>query len=180
MVERPGDQFGKERLTGERRPVASTGSVSSRPFDPSRCPIGLLPRNAANSVLTGGSVATRVASAAGTDWACSPADSVCGSELARPAIIREKNTPIDSAVPEFWNVDRIPEATPRWPGGTLLMMAEVFGAENMPCPTPLANSRAANAQYGKSTGRDSSPTKAAQTTARPPVENSRAPNRSDR
>ena len=27
-----------------------------------------------------------------------------------PAIRSEKNTPIDSAVPVFWKVDRIPEA----------------------------------------------------------------------
>ena len=32
---------------------------------------------------------------------------------ARPATISEKNTPIDSAVPEFWNVARMPDATPR-------------------------------------------------------------------
>jgi hypothetical protein len=29
----------------------------------------------------------------------------------------EKNTPVDTAVPEFWNVERIPEATPRYFGG---------------------------------------------------------------
>ena len=66
---------------------------------------------------------------------------VLGSEYARPAIIREKNTPMDSAVPEFWNVERIPDATPRWSGGTLPMIADVFGAENIPCPIPLSNSR---------------------------------------
>jgi hypothetical protein len=43
---------------------------------------------------------------------------VRGRALARPAIIREKNTPIDSEVPEFWKVDRIPEATPRYSAGT--------------------------------------------------------------
>ncbi|MGH3155970.1 MAG: hypothetical protein ACRDNF_05270 [Streptosporangiaceae bacterium] len=37
-----------------------------------------------------------------------------GRALAGPAIIREKNTPIDSEVPEFWKVTRIPEATPQY------------------------------------------------------------------
>ena len=35
-------------------------------------------------------------------------------------------------MPEFWKVARMPEAAPRSAGGTLLMIAEVFGAENMP------------------------------------------------
>jgi hypothetical protein len=30
---------------------------------------------------------------------------VRGGALAGPAIIREKDTPIDSEVPEFWKVD---------------------------------------------------------------------------
>ena len=68
-----------------------------------------------------------------------------GSEPARPAIISEKKMPIDSAIPEFWNVERIPDATPRSPAGTLLMIEEVFGAENMPWPTPLSSSSPANA-----------------------------------
>ena len=39
--------------------------------------------------------------------------SVLGRLAASPAIISEKNTPIDSAVPEFWKVERMPEAAPR-------------------------------------------------------------------
>ncbi len=58
----------------------------------------------------------------------------------------EKNTPIDRAVPEFWNVARIPEATPRSLAGTLLMIDEVFGDANMPLPTPFAAISRANAQ----------------------------------
>ena len=45
-----------------------------------------------------------------------PLVSACGRLCASPAIISEKNTPIDSAVPEFWNVARMPDATPRSPG----------------------------------------------------------------
>ena len=66
--------------------------------------------------------------------------------LASPAIMIEKNTPVDTAVPEFWNVERIPEATPRYLAGTLLMIEEVLGAANMPLPIPLAAMSTANAQ----------------------------------
>ncbi len=40
-------------------------------------------------------------------------------------------------MPEFWNVERMPEATPRCRAGTLLMMAEVLGEANSPEPMPL-------------------------------------------
>ena len=66
--------------------------------------------------------------------------------LASPAIISEKNTPIDRAVPEFWNVERMPEAAPRCLAGTLLMIEEEFGAANMPLPIPFAAMSRAKAQ----------------------------------
>ena len=40
--------------------------------------------------------------------------------------------PIDSDEPALKNVPRMPEAAPRWPAGTLFMIAVVFGAENSP------------------------------------------------
>ena len=52
--------------------------------------------------------------------------------------------PMDSDVPAFWQVARMPEATPRRDGGTAPMIADVFGAENMPWPMPLTSSSAAN------------------------------------
>ena len=52
-------------------------------------------------------------------------------------IISEKKTPMESAVPEFWKVERMPEATPRNSGGTLLIIEDVLGALNMPMPMPL-------------------------------------------
>ena len=55
---------------------------------------------------------------------------------ASPAIMSEKNTPIDSTKPEFWNVASMPEAAPRWCRGTLFMMAAALGAENRPMPAP--------------------------------------------
>jgi hypothetical protein len=49
---------------------------------------------------------------------------VRGRALARPAIIRVVNTTIDSEVPEFWKVARIPDATPRYSAATLDMTEE--------------------------------------------------------
>ena len=69
--------------------------------------------------------------------------SCAGRLLASPAIISEKNTPIDSAVPEFWNVERIPEAAPRWRAGTLLMIEDELGALNMPDADPVERRSAA-------------------------------------
>src|ERR1700684_2317815 len=77
-------------------------------------------------------------------WA-RPLVRVRGRALAKPAIMREKNTPIDSEVPEFWKVDRIPEATPRDCAGTLDMTEAEFGELYMPTPTPLRAISRANA-----------------------------------
>ena len=89
-------------------------------------------------MLTGGRWLTCVATWSGTPWARSPAVSARGSVAASPAIISEKKIPIDSDMPEFWKVERIPEATPRSSAGTLLMMAEVLGEANSPEPMPLS------------------------------------------
>ena len=51
-----------------------------------------------------------------TPWPVRPPNSVEGSALARPRIISEKKTPIDSDVPELKNVPRMPDAMPRWFG----------------------------------------------------------------
>jgi len=71
---------------------------------------------------------------------------VRGSVAASPAIISEKKMPMDSDIPEFMNVDRMPEAAPRYLAGTLLMMAEVFGDANSPEPSPLHKMISANSQ----------------------------------
>src|SRR6202042_3853102 len=106
---------------------------------------------AANTVDTGGRCAIWLAIPAGTPWAVSPGPRDFGSVLARPAIISEKKMPIDSDMPEFWNVDRMPEAAPRSPAGTLLMIAEVFGEANRPEPSPLQKMISANTQKEKLT-----------------------------
>ena len=69
-----------------------------------------------------------------------------GKLEANPAIMTEKNTAIETAVPEFWKVERMPEAAPRCRAGTLPMMEEELGEANMPLPIPLAAMSRANAQ----------------------------------
>src|SRR4029079_3971782 len=140
---------------------------------------GFSPSTAANSEDTGGSVPAWWATCAGTPCASSPRVSVSGSVRDRPAIISEKKTPIESAVPVFWNVERMPEAAPRWDAGTLLMMDAELGALNMPTPSPFTVISAANAQYEKFTGRNSRPTKLTANSRMAPAGEGRAPKRSE-
>src|ERR1700734_2536401 len=133
---------------------------------------------AANRDETGG----RLPICAATWWLtpcwARPLVSVRGRALARPAIIREKNTPIDSEVPEFWKVDRIPEATPRYSAGTLDMIEEEFGELYIPMPTPFRAISRANAGDGKFTGSSLRPTNVRANRSMPPEANQPAPNRS--
>ena len=124
-------------------------------------------------------MATSPATPAGTPCCCNPADMVSGRCAARPTIINEKKTPIDSAVPEFWKVARIPDATPRYRAGTLPMIEEVLGAANMPVPIPFSAINNANAQYGNTIGRNNRPTKLDPKSTMPTVAKPRAPNRSE-
>ena len=55
-----------------------------------------------------------------------------------------KNRPMDSVIPAFWNVERIPDATPRRFGGTAFITPAVFGAANKPMARPLQSSSSAN------------------------------------
>src|ERR1700723_564763 len=87
--------------------------------------------------------------------------------------------PIDSDMPEFWKVARMPEAEPRWLAGTELMMAEVFGEANRPEPTPLPKISRPNAQYGNTIGSSIRPVKHKAARASPEVANGRGPYRSD-
>src|ERR1700722_15610181 len=101
---------------------------------------------AANTVETGGRWAIVLACASGTPCAVRPVSSVFGSVLARPAIISEKKMPMDSDIPEFWKVDRMPDAAPRSCAGTDDMIAAVLGEANRPEPTPLPKISRANTQ----------------------------------
>jgi hypothetical protein len=124
----------------------AAGSDDSAPVGVSRCWTGFSPSTAANSDDTGGNDATWCATPAGTPCCFRAPASDAGRRLASPAIMSEKNTPIDRAVPEFWNVERIPDAAPRWDAGTLPMIDDELGAPNIPTPMPLRTISAANAQ----------------------------------
>src|SRR5580700_5076970 len=99
------------------RPVSvawlAAGSLASTPVGSSRCWIGFTPSTEANSDDTGGSVATWCATEDGTPTLIRPPLNVVGRLLDRPTIISVNTTPMDTAVPEFWKVARIPEAAPR-------------------------------------------------------------------
>ena len=93
--------------------------MGSAPLGASRCSTGFSPRTAANSDDTGGRRADLVRDVGG--HALLPqarGQRVRAACSASPAIISEKKTPIDSAVPEFWKVERMPEARAAlvWPG----------------------------------------------------------------
>src|SRR6185437_282869 len=106
--------------------------------------------------------------------------SVRGRVDASPAIISEKKMPMDSDMPEFWKVDRMPEAEPRCLAGTALMIAEVLGEANSPEPTPLPKISKANRGKEKFTGSNISPPKQIAASTSPAVANGRGPYRSDR
>jgi len=55
-----------------------------------------------------------------------------------------KNRLIESGMPTFWKVTRMPEATPRWRAGTLFMIAAVLGEANSPIATPFRKMRRPN------------------------------------
>jgi hypothetical protein len=141
----PDSRLGKNSLPVSAARLAA-GSLASTPVGASRCWIGFTPRTDANSEATGGRVATWCATAEGTPSLIRPPLIVDGSELDRPTIISVNTTPMDTAVPEFWNVARIPEAAPRARAGTLPMIADVLGELNMPRPMPLTATSSAKAQ----------------------------------
>ena len=120
-------------------------------------------------------MATCVAAGAGTPWATRPVLKVWGRLLASPAIISEKNRPIDSTMPLFMNVARMPDAAPRWLAGTAFMMAVVLGAANRPEPTPLRKMSSPNTGYEKLAGSARSRAKLAAVSSIPPVAKGRAP-----
>lgn len=167
-------RFGKNSL-----PVISCAACGDRelrtPVGPSSVCSGFAPRKAVKTVETAGSCAAWCAAVGSTPWLISPVERAPGSRPASPVMSSEKKTPMDSDIPAFWKVERMPEAAPRCSAGTLLMMAEVFGAENIPEPKPLSMISRAKAQYGKFSGRKSRPMKLAANRVRPPVVNRNTP-----
>ena len=88
--------------------------------------------------------------------------------------------PIDSALPEFMNVPRIPEAAPRWLAGTLFMIEVAFGAAKSPDADAVDEQQERRTASRRSPpGCSRNPMKVAATRTSPPVANSRAPYRSE-
>ena len=107
--------------------------------------IGLSPRKAANSRPTGEACEAVVAALDVTPADVSPLCIALGSVLASPTAISVKNAPIESTMPAFMPVARIPDAAPRSAAGTAFMIAAEFGAAIRPIPMPLNASSSANA-----------------------------------
>ncbi len=84
-----------------------------------------------------------MATSIGTSWATSPAYRVDDRDPARPAIISEKNRPIDTTKPALAKTARMPDAAPRWLAGTLFMIAAALGELNSPDPRPARSRKKA-------------------------------------
>ena len=97
-------------------------------------------------IETGGSAASRAASADGTPWATRPWLRVAGSDEARPRMISVKKMPMDRTMAEFWNVALMPAPTPRRSGGRLFMIPARLGEANRPMPMPFSSRISANCQ----------------------------------
>ncbi len=82
---------------------------------------------------------------------------------------------MESTIPVFWNVERIPDVAPRWRAGTLFMMPVTFGAANSPVPIPLRKISTANAGKEKFAGRVISARKVKAAKVIPPAVNHFAP-----
>jgi len=134
----PRDQVGEELLAEQARLLAA-GSAWTTGGGKQRCQ-RIVAENAANSAAVGGKCATLPATATGRPACVSPLCSAVANPEARPAVTMLKKTPMLRRDAAFWNVERMPEATPRDSAGTLFMMATVFGAANMPWPMPSSTS----------------------------------------
>src|SRR5512138_3154142 len=100
---------------------------------------GLNPRNAAKRAPVGGiTVMAGISSAAlAAVRACASAE---GNSTVMLVMRMVKNMAMLATKPVFIRVETIPEATPRFSGGTEFMIAVVLGAANMPVPRPMAKS----------------------------------------
>jgi hypothetical protein len=135
---------------GKKSLLVSVDTSAPRTSDagnrPSKLPIGLAPRKAANSEPTGGSWLIVPAIWGDSPWDCRPELSAPGNVDDRPMIIMLKKMPMDNEVPALKKVPRMPAAAPRLLAGTLFMIAVVFGDENMPEPMPFSTRSPAKAQ----------------------------------
>src|SRR5271157_2385501 len=98
---------------------------------------GLYPKKAAKSAPVGGKLAAARAAPAGIPACARPLNRADGRLAANPSVTTVKIKVILRVLAVFWKVARIPEAAPRFSGGTEFMIAVVLGAANMPMPIPI-------------------------------------------
>ena len=117
---------------------------------------------------------------AGTPCATRPWNIVAGRDADSPTIMRVKKIPIEKTCAEFWNVEFIPEPTPRCSAGRLFITPARFGAAKAPIANPLSTRIDANTGYEKFTGMSNNSRNENDATTIPPVEKGREPYLSDR
>ena len=99
--------------------------------------IGLYPRKAAKIALEAGVAARACPNCAGAPRAMTAEVSAVGRLVFSEDITMAKNNPWPMVNPEFCSVCRMPEAAPRWAGGTEFMIEVVLGDRKSPFPIPI-------------------------------------------
>jgi hypothetical protein len=122
------------------------GGRLDRTLPGSRWASGLYPRKAANSVDTGGKLATLSATGREMPSAISPWLRLDASVPDRPTITSVKKIPMESTWAELWNVAFMPEPAPRSWGGRLFITPARLGLANAPMARPFIRSKAAKVQ----------------------------------
>ena len=158
---------GKNSLPITRLLVASD-RLAKTSGESNRC-IGLYPRKAAKSAPVGGNPATWLATFEGIPAASNPEFSACGKLTARPIMTTLKKRDMLTGAPEFWIVALMPEATPRFSGGTEFITADMLGEVNKPMPRPISTRMNINGRYEKFAGNSASNGKPAMRTSKPAV-----------
>ena len=90
-------------------------------------------------------------SRAGERPAATPEKIFSSTSLGTAEVTIASTNAIEMTAPVFWSIVRAPAAIPRRCGGTVPIIAAVFGELNMPEPIPTSSSQSELCQYGEST-----------------------------
>jgi len=108
----------------------------------------------------------------------SPEKILNSTSLGTAAVMIASTKAIDRIAPVFCSIMRAPAAIPRRWGGTVPIIAAVFGELNMPEPTPTTNSHRLERKYGVSCWSVVMPARPAAVTSMPSAASVREPRRS--
>ena len=111
--------------------------------------IGLYPRKAANNANVGGICDREVAMWGAPALVIADANAFGRLPVSAP-ITSVKRSVSPTVLPVFCRVSSIPVAVLRRSGGTVPIMEDTFGEENIPKPMPIKKSETANSGYWKS------------------------------